>query len=135
MIYVDSSALFKLIWPEPESKALLAVIADEELVSSDLLVTELRRTAVRHAPPNLQPFKRVLLERADAICSDVDLIPVDTELLLAAGELEPISLRSLDAIHIASALSAEADGFLTYDRRQSDAARSVGLTVLAPVSS
>ncbi len=70
---------------------------------------------------------------AEEVLSRVNLIPASASLLRAAGELERKSLRSLDALHVATALAvAPIDAFLTYDRRQADAANAAGLVVGSP---
>lgn len=75
----------------------------------------------------------LLLERAGALLEGVALRPVDRPLLLAAGALHEPALRTLDAIHVASALDLHpVDAFVTYDERQAAAARLAGLRTMAP---
>lgn len=124
--YLDSSALVKLVLAEPESGALRAALADwPERASSALAKVEVARAtrAVRGD-----------LERAAQVLARVSLIPVDGGLLDGAAEVEPEALRSLDAIHLASALSLdERLGVLvTYDRRMLAAAAAAGAPALAP---
>jgi predicted nucleic acid-binding protein len=132
VIYIDSSALFKLVKPEPESLVLTSFIAGEQLIGSELLLTEVRRAAIRQADREPHLDNDVLLRRAEEVCMLVNLVPIDSDVLFAAGGLLPPSLRSLDAIHLASALITEVDVFVSYDRRQSEAARSAGLMVSSP---
>jgi uncharacterized protein len=125
--YLDSSALIKLVVPEPESERLRSELASwSRHASSALARTEVVRAAVR-----VDPAAR---ERARRIVQAVSLIAVTDEILDRAAELEPPTLRSLDAVHLASALSL--DGVLgpvvTYDARLAEAASAVGLDVLAP---
>jgi predicted nucleic acid-binding protein len=63
----------------------------------------------------------------------IDLVPITTTILLRAGELQPPALRTLDAIHLATALEVgPIDAFVTYDTRLADAARAQNLVVAAP---
>jgi predicted nucleic acid-binding protein len=135
VFYADASALVKLVLHEPESRALRAFIADADLVSSDLILTEIPR-AVRHAVDDhpdlpLEP----MLERVGALVEAIALRPVDRPLLAAAGALEEPALRALDAIHVASAVDLQPiETFVTYDERQAAAARLAGLRTIAPVA-
>ena len=126
MIALDTSALTKLAVAERESPALIGVLRKEELVACELVRTELRRAVLRIAPDRLGD--------ADAVLSRLRLVRLDAELLDAAGRLGPTELRSLDAIHITSALllGDELTAFVTYDVRQAGAARTAGLDVRAP---
>ena len=125
---LDTSALVKLVVAEPETPALRSWLADEERtpVASDLARTELMR-AVRRTLPD-----RAVL--AHDILDAVTLIRLAPPVLDMAGRLAPTTLRSLDAIHLATALSLgdDLDGFVTYDDRQADAARANGVKVVAP---
>jgi predicted nucleic acid-binding protein len=133
LFYTDASALVKLVRDEPESDALRAFLADADLVSCELALTETPR-AIRYAAardPKL-PLEK-LLERTTELLEAVALLALDRKLLTAAGALEEPVLRSLDAIHvIAAADLPELDGFVSYDERQSAAARLAGLRTLAP---
>lgn len=95
-------------------------------VSSRLLIVESLRACTRYGPE--------LVERARAGLADVALLPMDDELLLAAGQLQPPGLRSLDAIHLATALSIRdrVGVLLCYDTRLADAARAAGLPIARP---
>lgn len=126
-VYLDTSAAAKLVVEEPESDALAAYLDDlgpeDDLLSSALLETELRRLGVR-------------LDVAQSAITDVltrvDLVEPDRALFLAAGLLPGTSLRSLDALHLATALRVDADLLVAYDRRLLEAAKSVGLATLSP---
>jgi hypothetical protein len=133
IFYADTSALVKLVRDEPESEALRAFLADADLVSSDLALTEILR-AVRRAVDDDPALPLDLLpERAGALMEAIALRPVDRPLLLAAGALDEPALRALDAIHLASALDVHpVDAFVTYDERQAAAARLAGLRTVAP---
>jgi uncharacterized protein len=129
LIYLDSSALVKLVVAEPESEALFELLGVwPDRVSSALALTELPR-ALRRAG-----FGAAERRRADQIFSHVVLIGLDSKILTAAASLDPPALRTLDAIHLATALAVREDlgGLITYDVRLSLAARHVDLEVLAP---
>ncbi|NLG20831.1 MAG: type II toxin-antitoxin system VapC family toxin [Actinomycetales bacterium] len=127
-LYLDSSALCKLVAQEPESPAIhsLVVSHDGDLVASDLARTEVLRMAGRLDPPRRAEARAVL----DALV----LVPLLTRITDAAGVIGPPELRSLDALHLATALELGDDlaGIVTYDQRQADAARQLGLTVISP---
>jgi len=127
LIYVDTSAFLKLIIDEPESAVVGTYFADEtEVVSSSLLVVEARRGTLRKAPRRL-PRLDVLLER-------VEKIAISDAVLESAGRLPDPMLRSLDAIHLATALliREDVDVFLTYDDRLATAARAHGIPAESP---
>lgn len=127
MLYCDTSALLKMVIRESESDALSAQIAPATvLASSDLTRTELLRAA-RRGPSASVPRARDLLTR-------LFLLTATPAIFDAAGVLEPLTLRSLDAVHLASALTLgdELEAILTYDRRMAEAAETLGLRVLAP---
>jgi predicted nucleic acid-binding protein len=135
LFYVDTSALVKLVRREAESDALRAYLAGADLVSNELVLTEVPRAvrrAVAHDPTlRLDP----LLERAGEVVDAVALRPVDRLLLTGAGALAEPALRALDAIHVAAALHLHPiDAFVTYDERQAAAARLAGLRTMAPAS-
>lgn len=126
--YVDTSAAAKLLVDEAESVALAAeldrLVADgARPTSSALLETELRRLAIRIDAD--QTLASDLLDR-------FDLIGVDAAIVRSAGLLPGGALRSLDALHVATAMHVDAEVVLSYDARQSAAARAVGLRVVAP---
>jgi predicted nucleic acid-binding protein len=126
-VYLDTSAFVKLCWPEPESAALRKYLRSRPLrVSSTLLRTEALRAAARQPVPRLAAARRQL--RA------VAMIDIDRPLLDHAGTLAPPETRSLDAVHISTALTLGPDlaVVVTYDLRMRDAARAQGLEVIAP---
>lgn len=133
VLYADASALVKLVRDETESVALRAYLRDADLVSSELVLTEIPRAVRRAATlePNL-PLD-LLLERAGAVIEALALRPLDRALLSGAGALAEPALRALDAIHVASAVQLDPiDAFVTYDERQAAAARLAGLRTMAP---
>jgi predicted nucleic acid-binding protein len=133
LFYADASALVKLVRDEPESEALRAFLADADIVSCELLLTELPR-AIRRAAgrdPRL-PLGR-LIARAGELLDAVALLPLDRGLLVAAGALAEPVLRALDAIHVAAAVDVSPiAAFISYDERQSAAARLAGLRTVRP---
>jgi len=135
LYYVDASALVKLVRDEPESDALRACLVDVDLVSSELVLTEVPRAIRRAAAgdPSLPIDK--LVSRAGEVLEAVGLLPLDRGLLHTAGALAEPTLRTLDAIHVTSAIDVSpSDGFVTYDVRQGAAARLAGLRTLSPGS-
>ena len=130
-VYLDTSAFVKLIVAEPDTPALVRFLARWPYrVSSALLRTEAVR-AIKRAGYGSE------LGRTRRLLADVQLIRMDDLLLDRAGELEPIEVRSLDAIHVATALAVgdELGVFVTYDERLAEAGRKAGLAVEAPGSS
>lgn len=124
VVYVDSSALVRLATDEPGVEAVSALITDDaEIVTSAVALVEVRRALARVAP-GYDP---------DDVLDQCIVIGLDPDVIAHAGLLEPASLRSLDAIHIASALSiaADLDAFVTCDRRQASAAMAAGPPVRA----
>ena len=127
MIYLDSSALVKLVVTEVESTALRRYLRDRvERVSSALAKVEVIR-AVR-------PHGAAAVTRARQVLRRVDIIQLDDELLEDAATLDMSVLRSLDAIHLAAAraLGDELKAVVTYDGRMAAAAAALGLHVDAP---
>ena len=126
-VYLDASAALKLVVAEAESRALEDYLAGgHRRVSSRVLDVEVTR-AVRRLGPDAE-------DQAHALLTALELLELNLEVTTRAGVIEPGSLRSLDAIHLASALSlgSDLDAFVTYDARQAAAARAVGLTVESP---
>jgi uncharacterized protein len=129
LLYLDSSALVKLVLPEAETGPLLAALASwPQRITSELAVVEVHR-AVRRATPSEAVYRR-----AQEILAGVHLLRLDRPVLDRASALEPPALRSLDALHLASALELGDDlgGFVAYDPRLAGAAATAGLPVLAP---
>lgn len=125
--YVDSSALVKLAVREPESAALRRYLARHRpLVSSALARTEVVRALLPLGPDAVRRGREVLAR--------VDLLRVSDRVLDAAGSLAPPELRSLDAIHLASAqqLGSDLRSLVTYEARLAAAATGRGLRVVQP---
>jgi hypothetical protein len=125
VVYVDTSALGALLVEQLESDALESWLdqTSDMLVSSDLLEIELRRLAVREG-----------IDQADVtrLLDGVSLAALDRAVYRSAGLLPMPYLRTLDALHLEAAMRLDAAAVLTYDRRLSKAARSVGLRVVTP---
>jgi predicted nucleic acid-binding protein len=129
VLYIDSSAFVKLFLPEPDSPALTRYLASRpRRVSATLLRTEALRTAVHAA---LSP-QRMLLVRA--LLDGVSYMAADLTLSDEAGILRPPDLRSLDAIHLATAraLGTNLSALVTYDERLAEAASWYGMQVVSP---
>jgi predicted nucleic acid-binding protein len=127
LAYVESSALVKLAVAEPETRRLRdALAAHPRLVASELTGIEATRAAWRRdGDPGATRARTALL--------NVFLLPIDRTVVDAATRLEPPTLRSLDAIHVATALVLQEDVvFYSYDTRTLDAALSAGLVTASP---
>ena len=128
-VYLDTSAIVKLVVEEPESDALLAALdAWPDRVSSTLASVELHRALTR---ATVAPAVR---RRAENVLSGIVLLRLDDAIVGKAAELKDRQLRALDALHLASALSLGdyPDAFITYDERLARAASSAGLAVVHP---
>jgi hypothetical protein len=125
--YLDSSAIVKLAVREPESTALRTHLRRRRLLVSSALA----RTEVVRA---LLPLGDQAVRRGLDVLSTLDLVRVNDRALTVAGELQPAELRSLDAIHLATAqqFDAELNHVVTYDDRMVLAARALGMRVTSP---
>lgn len=126
-VYLDASAAVKLVVREPESGALRAWLGDGPLVvSSALIRIEVIRAVRREEPGQLARARRVV--------AAMHIRQIDDAILDAAASLDPKALRSLDAIHLATAqhLADELDAIVTYDRRMIEGARALGLPTASP---
>lgn len=126
--YIDASAFVKLFALEPESKAVAAAIDEEwrNIVASEILAVEAFRAALRigdGAPAAASRFLRRVV-----------LLPLSSEVRERSCRIGTPGLRTLDAIHLATALSqdAQAGAIFTYDARLAQASADAGLRVLAP---
>ena len=129
MIYLDASAVLKLLIEEPESAALESWItaqAGAPMVTSILAKVEVLRACRR--------LNAEALPAATALLAELDLIPLTTDVIDHAAEVGGPLLRSLDAIHLASALSIGVDlaAFVCFDRRLLEAASAAGLEAVHP---
>jgi PIN domain. len=126
-VYLDSSALVKLLITEDESAALAAYLEGAGPgITSVIAVVELRRAVARRATETA--------DQAVELLARFELVELDRALVEAAANAGPAALRSLDAIHLASALRVgdSLAALVTYDTRLADAARAAGLTVESP---
>ena len=127
IVYLDSSAIVKTVIVERESAALRRFLRRHPLrVSCALARTEVVR-AVRHLGPKATARARQVVQR-------IDLVRLDDALLDAASALDAAVLRSLDAIHLAAALTvaAQLEAIVTYDARMTESAALLGLPVAVP---
>lgn len=127
MTYVDSSAIVKLAVAEPESAALRQYLSRRRpLVSSTLAQTEVARA--------LMPSGPEAVARGEFVLRRIQLLRVNDRVLTEAGQMTPTELRSLDAIHLASArqLGASVRQIVTYDERMAEAAKACGWAVSSP---
>jgi len=129
-IYLDSSALVKLIHVEQESRALrryLRRYRDDSYVTSALSRVEVVRAVLGGGSEAIQLARDQL--------SRLDQIALDATALDEAATLSPDTrLRSLDAVHLAAAriVGSELRSLITYDLRMAEAARRLGLLVEVP---
>ncbi len=127
LTYIDSSAIVKLAVTEPESAALRHYLTRRQpLVSSALARTEVARA--------LTPAGSAAVARGHDVLGRIQLLRINNRVLRDAGLMEPADLRSLDAIHLASAaqLGSSVGQVVTYDARMADAARAAGWSVASP---
>jgi uncharacterized protein len=128
VIYLDSSALVKLVFEEPESVDLdhWLLLNDERLATSVIGRVELARVCLR--------FTGASASAANALLADLTLVPVTDSVMELAETVGPPLLRSLDALHLASALDLgdALTGFVVYDKRLRDAAVVAELPVMSP---
>ena len=127
LVYLDTSAFMKLVAEEAESAALRRYLRRGHLRTSGMLLqTEALRAAARLSPAHLSTARRLLRGMA--------LIQMDRPLYAFAATLVPPTVRSLDALHVAAALTLGQDlvDFVTYDRVMQQSARSQGLPLSSP---
>jgi len=126
-VYLDSSAVVKLAIAEAESAALRKYLRRRRpLVSSALARTEVLRA--------LLPAGKAAVSRGREVLLALDLVRINGQVLEAAGLLLPAEVRSLDAIHLATAelLGDDLDRIVTYDARMADAAKQIGFRITTP---
>ncbi|MGC1852093.1 MAG: PIN domain-containing protein [Solirubrobacterales bacterium] len=133
VFYADASALVKLVCEEAESATLRTYLGGADLISSELILTEIPRAIRRAAAQDPELPLDLLLKRAGELVDALALRPLDRALLAGAGALAEPALRALDAIHVVSAVDLDPiEAFVTYDERQAAAARLAGLRTMAP---
>jgi predicted nucleic acid-binding protein len=126
-LYIDTSALARVMLGEPDAPAITAALGGfTQHFSSRLLAVELRRVALRESLPAV----------ADALLGGVALVPLDEAILASAEAVMPATVATLDALHLATALQLAGEGLittvLTYDDRLTAGAAAHGLSPLAP---
>ena len=127
VLYLDSSALVKLILPDAESASMLTFVADHpRQVTSVIARVEVPRAILK--------LGGSLGHRVEDVLANVGTVALNDEVTNRAAILMPSALRSLDAIHLASAMEfgSDLEVIVTYDRRMIDAARALGLPVVSP---
>lgn len=126
--YIDTSALAKLIVLESETPALLDWLKENktDLATSELTHTELMRTVRRFAPDRATASRKIL--------GQVIALSATKSIFESAANIEPKSLKSLDAVHVTTALSLgdELEGVITYDQQMAGAVEGYGFPVIAP---
>lgn len=127
MIYADSSALVKLVIEERESAALERHLAEGPVIATSRIAL----VEVPRATGLANPAAEVRADTSRLLGSCM-LIDVSETLLRAAARLASRAVRTLDAIHLASALHVEPDELLAYDRHLIEAAGAHGLLVASP---
>jgi predicted nucleic acid-binding protein len=126
-IYVDTSVLGRVILEEPDKEAIVRELTGfGRRVASRLLGIELRRLALREDAS----------EEAEQILENVVLIPIDEAVIASAERISPLTVATLDAIHLATAMRLaemdKLDALMTYDKRLAQGAEEHDLAVLAP---
>ena len=128
-LYLDTSALVKLVVAEAESTPLRRYLGDfteDTRITSALARAELIRAVARQGSMEI-------IQHARRVVGALDLIALTTAALDRAGEIPPPEMRTLDAIHLSAALAApDLRALVTYDARLSEAARNAGITVVDP---
>ena len=124
--YVDASALVKLVIAEAESVAMVRwYVESERVLTSRIGIVEARRAVSRHQHD---------AAHLDHVLDRIEVVALDLPIAESAAAIQPPTIRTLDAIHLATALAAmpDLDAFVTYDDRLAEAARALGLPVLSP---
>jgi uncharacterized protein len=127
-VYLDTSALGRVVLDEPDGDAIgAALVAFDAVVSSRLLRIELHRVGLR---------ADIAREEIEVWLAGVAIVPMDEAILAAAEAVSPASVATLDAIHLATALQLAAErhiaSIMTFDARLAEGAREHGLDVIAP---
>jgi len=127
VLYLDTSAFVKLVVDEPHSRPLRRAVEGRRWIGSEILRVEVPRALGR------LPLREKTVSRAAGLLDAMMMVPVDRSALEMAARLTPRALRSLDAIHLASAMLIPGlTALLTYDDRLADAARLHGVPVHRP---
>lgn len=124
--YVDASALVKLVVDEPESIEMQRwYVEGERVLCSVVGMIETRRAVQRRRHDELH---------LEHVLGAIEFIEISKAIAARAGSIPPATVRTLDAIHLATALSMQPGlaAFVTYDDRLAAAARALGLPVVSP---
>ena len=128
-IYVDTSALVKLVVVEAESATLRSYF--EDFAHDTLFAAALARTELVRSVAGLGSIE--IIETARLVLTKLDLVTLNLALLDAAATIAPLELRTLDAIHLAAARTApDLRALVTYDNRLAQAAAAAGIAVVSP---
>lgn len=128
-IYIDTSALVKLVVVEAESAALRSYF--EDFAHDTLFAAALARTELVRSVARLGSIE--IIETARLVLAKLDLVTLNLALLDAAATIAPLELRTLDAIHLAAARTApDLRALVTYDNRLAQAAAAAGIAVVSP---
>ncbi len=130
VLYLDASAIVKIVIRERESLALRAELENWTELASSIV----SRVEVARALRRMMGAAAWSEPDADAVLDGIAYLDIDVTLTREAARLDPLELRSLDAIHLASAISLAGDlgAISTYDVRLAEAARQRGIAVLSP---
>jgi predicted nucleic acid-binding protein len=130
VLYADASALVKLVVEERESEALAGWLEKHRV---SLLVSSLGRIEVARTIRLLDDSPS-MREKVNELFGNVNVFALTTAVRVRAEEVRPLALRSLDAVHLATALEADVLEMLVYDRRLAEAAGANGIAILSPGS-
>lgn len=124
----------KLVVAEPETAALVETIRGRGLVTSEIALAELPRAIRRVLSGRRKNEREAVLAELQDVLEALAYVPLDRALLVRAGSFREAYLRTLDAIHLASALAIDTDiqAFITYDERQAEALGVTGIAGLRP---
>ena len=128
VVYLDSSAIVKLVVHEEETDALRAYLGSAELISSLVATVEVPRAA------HLKTGDPATIGQADQVLARFFLVSLDSGIRSLAARAQPPGLRTLDAIHLVAALqvSSRTEAAVIYDQRLAEAARASNVVVHAP---
>jgi len=127
LVYLDASALVKLVVGEAESAALLAYLSERPHRATSVIARVEVARALNRVSVDLQ-------DRLEAVLEGLTVVTLADEIVARATRIGPSTLRTLDAIHLATGLALGPDltALVTYDARQADAARGLGIAVASP---
>lgn len=127
-MYLDTSAVVKLARDEPGSQQFAQFVRTVRTTSSALVIAEVGRALARFLP-TADDVRRVA-----SLVDRTFIYAIDERIIARAAAVQPVSLRTLDAIHLATIerLAPALDGVVTYDARLAEAVRAMGVVVMAP---